>query len=319
LTENNSGKIYNDQPAKFLYAKLVTPVLDDINNIRSLIIIPDENLINVPFEAFESADDNYLIQSFAVTYQYALPLLQVDKTKLSTSKAVAFAPFAYSNNHSNMNVLPASLDEISSFPKSAQLVSDNATKEKFFTASTTASVIHLATHAVVNFKEPENSYIVFYEKNKTDSDYKIFAHELYNLQLPRTQLVFLSACETGTGKLSQSEGVLSLSRAFAFAGCPNIVTSLWKAEDNSTAYISKKFYSYVGKGYSYAQALQKAKTDLLDDATMSQFHSPVYWSHLIFIGDVQQEKSFAWIWIIAGCVVVIIALLLFHRKKIFNH
>ncbi len=318
LTENNSGKAYNNQSAKFLYAKLITPVLDDINHIKSLIIIPDKNLINVPFEAFESADNKYLIQSFAVTYQYALPLLQTNKTKFSINKAVAFAPFAYANINSNMSVLPASLNEISSFPKNAQQISVNATKNNFFSASLNASVIHLATHAVVNFQEPENSYIVFYETSKADSAYKIFAHELYNLQLPQTKLIFLSACETGSGKLSQSEGALSLSRAFAFAGCPNIITSLWKAEDNSTAYISKKFYHYVDEGCSYAQALQKAKTDLLNDETMSQFHSPVYWSHLIFVGDVPQEKTSARIWIIVASVTAAILLLfLFNRRKIF--
>ena len=62
--------------------------------------------------------------------------------------------------------------------------------------------------------------LLFIKTIITDIVYKIFAHELYNLQLPKTQLVFLSACETGSGKISQSEGALSLSRAFAFAGCP---------------------------------------------------------------------------------------------------
>ena len=154
-----------------------------------------------------------------------------------------------------------------------------------------ASVLHLATHASVNYEEPSDSYIAFYNQGNTDTGYKIFAHELYNIQLPNTSLVFLSACETGTGKISQSEGALSLSRAFAFAGCANIVTSLWKAEDRSTAYISKHFYEYAEKGYGYADALQLAKKDLLKDATMSQFHSPQYWSHLIFIGDVQEQNS----------------------------
>ena len=112
------------------------------------------------------------------------------KQNLVQDKAVAFAPFAYENTNSNMSVLPASLNELNSFPKNAQLVNENATKNKFLIASVNASVIHLATHAVVNFSEPENSYIAFYETNKTDSSYKIFAHELYNLQLPKTNLFF---------------------------------------------------------------------------------------------------------------------------------
>lgn len=316
LTQSNSGKLYNHEPANALYRKLISPVINDISDISSLIIIPDENLINVPFEAFESGDNKYLIESFAITYQYALPLLQADKSKFSSGKAIAFAPYAYANANSEMSTLPASLGEVTSFPEKARFVSVNATKSRFLRALPDASVIHLATHAIVNFKEPQNSYIAFYEDNKADSAYKVFAHELYNFHLTKAKLVFLSACETGSGKLSQSEGALSLSRAFAFAGCPNIVTSLWKAEDNSTAYISKKFYSYVNAGYTYAQALQKARTDLINDEKMSQFHSPVYWSHLIFIGDVQQERSSVWIWIVILAAVGLSVYLLFLGRKL---
>jgi len=174
----------------------------------------------------------------------------------------------------------------------------------------------LATHAVVNFTEPYNSYIAFYKTNAKDSDYKVYAHELYNLQLPQTQLVFLSACETGSGKISRSEGALSLSRAFAFAGCSNIVTSLWKAEDKSTAYISERFYNYLNKGYAYYEALQKAKKDLLQDESMSQFHTPNYWAHLIFIGDVQQEKSNMLIWVaVILSAIVFLVVIVFAKSK----
>ena len=133
--------------------------------------------------------------------------------------------------------------------------------------------------------------------------------------MPKTQLVFLSACETGAGKLSQSEGALSLSRAFAFAGCPDIITSLWKAEDRTTAYISQKFYYYTNKGYSYASALQRAKKDLLNDNAMSQFHTPQYWSNLILIGDVQEEKSFNWLWVFAFVIALITVLFIFKSRR----
>ncbi len=93
----------------------------------------------------------------------------------------------------------------------------------------------------------------------------------------------------------------------------NIITSLWKAEDKSTAYISEKFYYYTAKGFTYSQALQKAKIDLLHDASMTQFHAPQYWSHLIFIGDVQDEKSFSYWWIVA-IVIVVIGMLAFTLK-----
>lgn len=320
LSENNNGRAYNASPSMYLYDVLIKPLLKNIAGIKSLIIIPDSELINVPFEAFQPTTDKFLVEDYAITYQYALPFLQKGGMIFNKTHALALAPFASKNNNTQMEVLPFSATEIENFPRQSQLINEAATKNNFLLKAEHASVIHLATHAVVNYDEPADSYIAFYENANTDSSYKIFAHELYNLQLPNTKLVFLSACETGTGKISQSEGALSLSRAFAFAGCPNIITSVWKAEDRSTAYISKQFYVYAEKGYTYAEALQQAKKDLLADAAMSQFHAPQYWSHLIFIGDVQQQKTNMFLWIITAAVSVIVLLIVIglYKKKYRN-
>lgn len=316
LSYTVAGRSYNEAPSKYLYSKIIKPLLNNIGNTSSIIIIPDESLINIPFEALETEDGKYLVEKFSITYQYALPLLQVNEIEFNKNKAIAFAPFTYGNSNSTMNILSSSLEEISTFKKEQQLTGNKATKSNFISLAANAPAIHLATHAVADFKEPENSYIAFYPYKKSDSSYKMFAHELYNIQLLHTQFVFLSACETGSGKLSQSEGALSLSRAFAFAGCPNIVTSLWKAEDKSTAYISGRFYNYVSSGYTYAKALQKAKNDLLRDESMSQFHSPVYWAHVIFIGNVQKETSFHRIWIIMACTGILISMMIVYRRSL---
>ncbi len=315
LSNNNAGEFYNNIYAKNLYKLLITPLQTDLKNITSLIIIPDQELINIPFEAFQTNTNKYLIEDFDITYQYALPFLQKD-TLLNNEYAIAFAPFASKNVNSDFAVLNFSTEEISVFKKQSQFINTNATKNKFLQTSVKANLIHLATHAAVNYNEPAESYIAFYPSNNIDTTYKMYARELYNLQLTKTKLVFLSACETGSGKVSQSEGALSLARAFAFAGCSNIITSLWKAEDKSTAYISERFYKYLDKGYSYAEALQNAKTDLLHDATMSQFHSPKYWSHLIFIGDVQRRKSKSSIWISFLTIFVLAVLIFVFTRKV---
>lgn len=300
----------------YLYNKLIQPVNTSIKGIHSLIIIPDQQLINLPFEALQAADGKYLIENFAITYQYALPFLHVDKLKADLKKVLAIAPFA-SGKTNNFEQLKSSSDEIAGFAQQDQLLNAAATKNNFIAKAPSASVIHLATHAVVDFSNPAESFIAFYPVSKADSSYKIFAHELYNFQLPDARLVFLSACETGTGRISQSEGALSLSRAFAYAGCENIVTSLWKAEDKSTAYISNRFYDYLRKGYTYADALQQAKIDLLKDGSMSQFHAPQYWSHLVFIGNMQQQNTsiFTWMAIAAVCLMIALMARTFFKKS----
>src|ERR1041385_508618 len=107
---------------------------------------------------------------------------------------------------------------------------------------------HLATHAIVSNDEPLNSFIAFYPSNDPN-DYRLYAREIYNMDLDSTELVILSACETGTGKLVKGEGLMSLSRAFAYAGCPNIITSLWKAEDKATSFITRRLHVYLDKGF----------------------------------------------------------------------
>ena len=316
LAEDATGKNNgNDTVSAHLYNTLILPVEKELDDIASLIIIPDEQLIGLPFEALLMPGNKYMVEKYAVTYQYALPFLQLNNKHINKENALAIAPFAGSNNNSSFALLRSSKEEIGSFTADEQLVNESATKKNFLSRAVNASVIHLATHAVVDYSEPENSYIAFYPSGKEDSSYKLFAHELYNQQLPNTQLVFLSACETGTGKVSQSEGALSLSRAFAYAGCPNIVTSFWKAEDRSTAYISERFYHYLDKNYTYADALQQAKKDLLGDDVMSQFHAPQYWSHLIFIGDVQQSNTSSFWWFAFAAVVIAIAVFYFIKRK----
>jgi hypothetical protein len=82
-----------------------------------------------------------------------------------------------------------------------------------------------------------------------------------------------------------SEGVLSLTRGFAYAGCASIVNSLWKADDEATAAILHRFHGYLQKGYTKSKALRQAKLDYLHSNALHK--TPEYWAHLILTGDTQ--------------------------------
>jgi hypothetical protein len=81
---------------------------------------------------------------------------------------------------------------------------------------------------------------------------------------------------------------------------------LWKAEDNTTAYISRQFYTHLGDGNSIARSLQLAKLDLLHNSQYAQFHSPQYWSNLVFVGSPSESKTLIWHWIIGGIVGILL-------------
>jgi CHAT domain-containing protein len=110
---------------------------------------------------------------------------------------------------------------------------------------------------------------------------------------------------------------MSLSRAFAFAGCSNIIMSLWMADDLTTSYLTRRLHHYLDKGDTKDRALRAAKLDLIRDPAIDpRFKTPNYWGHLMFIGDYEREKRDpAWIFILSTLLAAGVAYLLFKRLK----
>ncbi len=186
---------------------------------------------------------------------------------------------------------------------------DQATKDIFLQKAGESDLVHLATHAKASFA-PGGTYLVF-SKQGGGTDL-LYEEEIYNMDLRKTKLVILSACETGSGELMEGEGIMSLSRAFTYAGCDNIITSLWKADDRSTAYITKKIHRYIDKGYSIDKAIYQAKIDLLKDENLNpRVKHPYYWSHLVFIGNYQPQANVNWKLVLVAALVILVAVLLF--------
>jgi CHAT domain-containing protein len=277
---------------KKLFNQLLLPVFDLIQSKKQLIIIPHNELHYIPFEILVNPNtSNYLVKDFAISYNYAASFLEKNNHSTGKKEILAFAPFA-SGQPANDSagpafaVLPASKKEVASLPGKIFL-DTAATKDNFLQNAAQYPIIHLATHAQANDKNPLESFIAFYpQKNNTAIQYRLYEPEIYNLRLNNSSLVILSACETGKGQLINGEGLMSLSRAFSYAGCPSVITSLWKAEDNATAYLTQKLYYYLQKGFAKDEALQKAKLDYLNDDTIApNFKTPNFWAHLILVGD----------------------------------
>lgn len=122
--------------------------------------------------------------------------------------------------------------------------------------------IHFSTHGAANRSIPDLSWILFTPGETPPEDNVLFLPEIYNLDL-NARLVVVSACETGAGKISRGEGILGLARGFLYAGARNLLVSLWKVKDPSTARLMQEFYSRLLAGESEAVALQQAKLAML--------------------------------------------------------
>ncbi len=314
LHNTNADRRFNGVTAsKRLYQLLIEPALPKLLQTKRLVIIPDDELNYLPFEALLDKNDKYLIESFSIQYQFTTALLEKNKTRSSRPGTLSFAPFTSKGFDDSTGIsldrLPASKEEIANL-KGNIFIDSVATKENFLQFINKYGTLHLATHANVNNLNPSLSFIAFYPG---DNNYRLYAPEIATLKLDSTQLVILSACETGDGPLVRGEGLMSLSRSFAYAGCPDIVTSLWKAEDKTTAFLTRQLHYYLGKNYTKDKALQQAKLDLLNSKEIDpRLKSPVFWAHLIFIGEYESHHpSSNWWWIallilIASTIYIII-------------
>jgi CHAT domain-containing protein len=136
---------------------------------------------------------------------------------------------------------------------------------------------------MANNDHPDFSLLAFTEIQDTIENEYLYSGDLYNLRL-NADLVVLSACETGLGKMSRGEGILSLARGFAYAGSKSILTTLWSVNDQATAIIVEGFYKHIKAGKSKDEALQLSRLEFLEKTDNKTAH-PFLWAPFIMIGD----------------------------------
>ncbi|MFB9843624.1 CHAT domain-containing protein [Mucilaginibacter ginsenosidivorans] len=310
---SNTNRKINDA-GNALYKLLIAPAKAALADVENITVIPDDELNYLPFELLADDEGNSLISRYAVTYNYSCALLQNNRGQLKKNASeLSMAPFTEkiapgsSAPAGEWAQLPYSKQETEQL-KGTSFIGQSATKQQFLRSAPNFNIIHLATHAYANDNDPNRSFIAFYP-SKPDSvlQYKLYIPEIYNLRLDKTRLIVLSACESGTGELMRGEGLISLSRAFSYSGCYNIVTSMWKADDASTAYISSKMHRYLQKGYTIASALRQAKLDYLNDGSIPNAKkTPGYWAQLRLVGGFEETKApnGIFIWVLIGFFLV---------------
>lgn len=297
--------------AYYLYQTLIQPLALD-KRITDLIIIPDGSISYIPFDALlckpnmETVIDyrrlNYLVYDYSASYSYSAKLhFEYFKSERKHNKSIlAYAPdyseievdlnkAAYRNRQVNRTILrplPGAKDEVlglAKMQKCKAFIGQEASERSFKDLAVNYDILHLAMHTIINDSIPMFSKLVFSTPSDTIEDGYLNTQEIYNLKLD-ARLAVLSACNTGTGKLRSGEGVMSLSRAFLYAGCPSIVMTLWEVEDKVSANLMLNFYKYLFKGYSKAEALRKAKMDHIKTADPLKAH-PYFWQGYILVGD----------------------------------
>ncbi|UXX81065.1 CHAT domain-containing protein [Reichenbachiella carrageenanivorans] len=290
--------------AQRLYSELFPMKLK--STIDQLIIIPEGSLSTIPFETLVTdskltdeigySQMPYLIKKYNISYDNSATLFvqrkkEIEEYKGATEDILLIAPIhfsqhAYQGLTSRLNDLPGSeaeINEIKYLFKAKSRVADlltetNASKPNVTDPSIKKyKYIHFATHGMVNESEPNLSRIFL-------QDGSLYSGDIYNIDID-ADLVCLSACETGLGKISKGEGIIGLSRALLYAGAKNLVVSLWTVADESTSKLMIDFYNnhlYSSTYNTFSGALRKAKLSLING---EQYNRPYYWAPFVLIGE----------------------------------
>lgn len=292
--------------------KAISSQLVPFNIDGKITIIPDKFLNYLPFESLE-VNNKLWIESAQITYAYSFPLWLLSKENKNKSKfnLVSFAPkYNQSKFQSNSVVnLPFAKEESEKICDitNGSLFSDNqATKSNFIKSFTNYSIYHLAMHSYLYANDFEKSCLLFANNEP------LYFYELYEHFLP-ADLVVLSACDTGNGTLIKGEGIMSLSRAFAYSGVKSAVVSLWQVPDKETSELMILFYENLEKGFQKDKALQLAKLEFLKQNPLKSH--PYYWSGFVLNGNnsALKTKSYYWFYIIGFGL---LTLLILFRKKL---
>ena len=143
--------------------------------------------------------------------------------------------------------------------------------------------IHFATHGLINEKIPSRSGIVLSLIPDSKEDGFVQMREIMRLKL-NADMVTLSACSSGLGKLVDGEGMIGLTRAFMYAGADSVVVSLWNVSDSATAELMSAFYRNLKNGLPKDEAMRQAKLKLLH-GPQSVWKHPYFWAPFVLAGE----------------------------------
>jgi len=270
-----------------LYDLLLAPAQAEVDRAETVILVPAAELYYLPIHALGRATTdgsiNFLIEQKRFAYLASADLLNAVAAVSKTNGAQTARPLLALGNPDGS--LPAATEEVTTlgklFQNSSVVTGKDATVA--FVAQSTAgtSYIHFATHGFINSMDPKESFLLL-AGDPGRLSVKDIVEDNFKLSFEGTRLVTLSACETNLGGFDPSAVYSSLSRAFAKAGAPTVIASLWTVNDVSTKQTMQEFYKELSAGQSKAESLRRAQLAVMHDP---RFAHPYFWAPFVVLGD----------------------------------
>ncbi|TVM02405.1 MAG: hypothetical protein CV087_09620 [Candidatus Brocadia sp. WS118] len=307
----DSEKLYTGtmELAWQLYKLLIKPMENDLRPNKTLYIIPDEALFYLPFTALttiEEGDEKFLIQDYPLVFAPSASILKFSldsrKPEIEPDKLHLFALA------NPLGDLPYSEKEVRTI---AHMYSEVDTligfrvkePEVMNLLNRDFHVLHFATHAFIDERNPLYSHLVLGTESYLNSDTSasrfsvkmnpnddlLMAFEVLSLDLSGARLANLSACKTFGGRLFRGEGIVGLTRAFITAGALSVITTLWDIDDRYTEKLMGEFYyQWIKNKTTKAQALRAAQLKVIKEMAKDPqfgFPHPHRWAAFTLTGD----------------------------------
>ncbi|MEO0472897.1 MAG: CHAT domain-containing tetratricopeptide repeat protein, partial [Bacteroidota bacterium] len=325
-----------------IYQALLDPLIERLPAEQKITLIPDDFLSYIAFEALpmqpraETTVDYrnvpYLIKSHQISY-LSSAFFQEQEKRPATGFSIPYLGFApeytaewegrilsiRGNIKANLPFAQQEVREAASLLGGRYYVGDQATKSTFLEEAGRSQIIHLAMHTDLQDEEPIYSEMNFSEADGSSRP-GLSILEVYGLEIP-AQLAVLSGCETGLGKVARGEGLISLSRAFQYAGCRSILLSLWDVEDRSSYEVLGGFFAALQASQTKATALRNAKKQYIETVGDPAFAHPFFWAPFIMIGEddaiqASSETPTNWgAWILVACALLFILLYAYLSRR----
>ncbi len=284
----DAGKAQNN--LKRLNKLLIKPIADVLPKKDSdrVVFIPQSSLFLVPFPALRDENGKYLIEKHTILTSPSIQVLNLTRKQRNNTGTenlivgnpqMPKIPPKIGEPPQQLPPLPGAETEakaIASLLNTKPLIGSEATETEVVKRLPQARIIHLATHGIFNDVQGLNSGIALTPSDRDDG--LLTAGEIFDLKL-NADLVVLSACDTGRGKIT-GDGVVGLSRSFISAGVPSVLVSLWSVPDAPTASLMTEFYQNLSKNPDKATALRQAML-----TTMKQHPAPKDWAAFTLIGE----------------------------------
>ena len=303
---------------KQMYRVLIEPIEDLLpeNPEDEVIFIPQGFLFLLPFAALQDAEGKYLIEKHTLTVASSIRVLELQRhgaawnarrmrgkrrrpTVVGTPSSVAVVgnpvmpeiPRDLGEEPRSLPSLVGAEEEaiaIARYLGAKPLVGSEATKKAVLEKMQSARIIHLATHGLLDDLGTGVPGAIALAPNKgesageDESNGLLMAYDVLTMRL-QAELVVLSACDSGLGKVT-GDGIVGLSRAFAAAGVPSLVVSLWKVPDRPTKEMMVEFYQQLGRGLrqepNKARALRRAMLEMKE-----KYDNPKDWAAFVLVGE----------------------------------